>query len=1693
MDQKFHYEVTANIEPVQRLVKAFEQSEGAAVRVAKVFASQKKASGELTQRVHLLSEENKAYAIILSRTAEGVHDLVKVQELAAATADRYVKQLETQQTQQAEAYRQAATAAKSKAAADVRLNKVTQELEASQRALFGSIHGLSASFVPYEQRVKQLTAALNEQSGASQRAADVAQQKEAAAQQKEAAELRAFELNERRLAGNLQLRSSTEQLTQANLGAISSLERLNQANQQATVGVNALLGSTDALASGAQRVEVSQQALFGSTEGLSAVSGPYEQQVKQLTAALNEQSGASQRAAAAAAHKRNAQILADDLNEQQLAGNLQLRSSTEQLTQANLGTVSSLERFNQANQQATGGVNALLGSTNALASGQAAREANEQRLTAAVNVQLEAERARNREYQQLVQHMSSGQNVLLQSTTETAKLTYWEKSRYHILKQVTPLLQLSNNANRQSAAATQQAGAAAQQAAAQKKQLAWAYKHLEQSAAASTKEITISWQSIMRLVQVQVLHRIFAMLSRYLRDATREAMEFNIAMAELQTISLKSAATVTDWTNQLRHLNREFGSPMPQLAEAAYQGLSNQVMQSVDDMNYLREAVRLATVAVGTMDQAVGASTSLINAFSLSARDASHVHGLLFKTIEMGRVRLEEMADSLGRVSMLASQLGVTVAEQQAAFATLTIQGVKFNVAQTLLSNVLLKLIKPSERMLEIMGDYGVASGEAAIAAYGLTGFLNILAAEAQKSNDVMSEFGEQWGRLRAMTGAAGLIFNMETYHKTLAEMQKGAEDFDEALARIMENPAKKLSIELEKVKAMFQVEWGNTLIRWGEGFVKIFGGLDKAVTMLIKAFRNLAITMAVMKFAVPALATAYARYTAVTGTAAVMNAKFGFSITALQVKLALAKAAVIGLGAAFMKLLPFLAISAIMALADSWGKAKRELEAYTRELEQARMVNQQAMQEMLSTQVRAATQAYSDQMRTVLGFVAYVRGETGGLLKDLEAQTQGAIDTLVNSFREYGKEAVENIKAIEKAQNELTKTLQDAQKTQEQLAREREGRDLGDEQLLERARAAREQAARAELQGPEGAAEAEKLRRDADVFEKAHDNRIKAMKDHVKELEAAVKEEVKIITDAAKAEHEARGGKAGDFIAPEFDLDNIDGVIDEIDNITSRRRELQQAVGKASLANRKAAQEELAAYNDANGEIQRRLKMLRELRTGMLDLADIEAAQAQHAADRIRIDEAHERLLERERPRLEVQAAAAEQQLELEKQQVELAKKLEELDKLDIVDDVEEMEQILGELFEHLTENQNVWTDAQEAQLWQLNNVIDNYLQIKGVQEELIDLQARLNEQTKEHAEYLGQAADAKEGMFGEIEKSANQMATLAKALEEGVPKAAVTRAGRSAIGFEEQERRLAFHREVLPALRRDVEEYQRLTSRPLTDEAEVQRAAELQGLLNAQFNDLLQLNLVSEFDELTRRISVLTGLDELAPQHLAELVRGQERLTELEPQLEAGEKLRKELENVGVDLDAMAREVTTTNTAIGHAFDAYNAANALAANAAEAMTGLTGSVTALQELYADEFTEAQKRLQLEGQANGLLQEQVGLFDRLNAALTIAIPGIRNLGGRRFQHGGLVRGPGGIDRVPAMLTAGEYVWDRETTQKFYPLIRQLHTQQRTPTKQPLTNNYGNINVTVHGADSPQLTAHAVLKEMKRELRRGTI
>jgi hypothetical protein len=68
------------------------------------------------------------------------------------------------------------------------------------------------------------------------------------------------------------------------------------------------------------------------------------------------------------------------------------------------------------------------------------------------------------------------------------------------------------------------------------------------------------------------------------------------------------------------------------------------------------------------------------------------------------------MANTFGRVGALTHSMGVSLEETSAAIATLTINGIKYNEAFTLINNIMLKLIKPTDEMKKLFASNGASN-----------------------------------------------------------------------------------------------------------------------------------------------------------------------------------------------------------------------------------------------------------------------------------------------------------------------------------------------------------------------------------------------------------------------------------------------------------------------------------------------------------------------------------------------------------------------------------------------------------------------------------------------------------------------------------------------------------------------------------------------------------------------------------------------------------------------------------------------------------------------------------------------------------------------------------------------------------------------------------------------------------------------
>lgn len=354
----------------------------------------------------------------------------------------------------------------------------------------------------------------------------------------------------------------------------------------------------------------------------------------------------------------------------------------------------------------------------------------------------------------------------------------------------------------------------------------------------SVNELTLSWKSMARVMTVQLAHRALSLVTTKIREAMTAFIELEKRIGEIRTISQEAAISQEVWTRRLIELSNAFGLDVVDQAEAAYQALSNQVVQGAEAINFLRSANELAITTNSQTSESVNALSSVINAFGLSVFEADDIAASLFKTIELGRVRLNEMAEDLGTVSKLSAQLGLSYNDLFGIIDTLTIQGVEFAKANTQIRGIMIKLLKPTAAMKGLFRDLGVSSGEAAVEAYGFWGLMR----EIQKvTKGSSTEIAKYINRIRGLSGALTITGDgLEDAQRNVKETEEAWGSYQKAIEIAMTTTGKEIEIELNKVKNFFIEEFGKSVLTTINSITKSLGGLSNVLETTTKLFISL-------------------------------------------------------------------------------------------------------------------------------------------------------------------------------------------------------------------------------------------------------------------------------------------------------------------------------------------------------------------------------------------------------------------------------------------------------------------------------------------------------------------------------------------------------------------------------------------------------------------------------------------------------------------------------------------------------------------------------------------------------------------------------------------------------------------------------------------------------------------------------------
>lgn len=310
--------------------------------------------------------------------------------------------------------------------------------------------------------------------------------------------------------------------------------------------------------------------------------------------------------------------------------------------------------------------------------------------------------------------------------------------------------------------------------------------------------------------------------------AASGATEFSRAMTEVSTIVDTTAVNVDRLSENVLDLARAQGLNESLVAKGLYQVISSGVSDAAKAFDVLAVSSRLGIAGLATTEQAVDLITSATNAYARQNLGAARAADVLFKTVELGKTTIEELAGSFGRVLPLGASLGVTIEELSAFLASLTLSGLSTEEAATSLRGVLNAMLNVTDEGAAILERFGLSFDPAIVRAKGL-------AATLIEVNDAVggdtAALRELFPETRALIGALSVLNDGGVrLSSTLDQVRNSAGAAGVAFDKQMADPARQLTVLVNSLRQGFSQAFGRAFLSSVSRAGDELGGMESAV-----------------------------------------------------------------------------------------------------------------------------------------------------------------------------------------------------------------------------------------------------------------------------------------------------------------------------------------------------------------------------------------------------------------------------------------------------------------------------------------------------------------------------------------------------------------------------------------------------------------------------------------------------------------------------------------------------------------------------------------------------------------------------------------------------------------------------------------------------------------------------------------------
>lgn len=312
-------------------------------------------------------------------------------------------------------------------------------------------------------------------------------------------------------------------------------------------------------------------------------------------------------------------------------------------------------------------------------------------------------------------------------------------------------------------------------------------------------------------------------------EAFNWAKDLDTAVRQVSTLTTDGILPVDKIKKEVRAISDATGRAQSEVANAMYEALSSGIDES-KVVDFTKSAITLSEAGFTDLGTSIDATTTILNAYGNKAFDVGKISDILVKTQDKGKITVDELAKSIGRVIPTAAAAGINVDQLGAAYSILTAKGMNARIATTNLEGMLSELSTTGSQVDKVLrmrtgksfaqlSDEGVNLGEV----------LSIVQGAADDAGLTLKDMFSQ-----STAGSAALSL-----------MSDGVDGYTNALGT-MNNAQGAAAANAEKMhgdayswdKAMGKIK--NTLIDLGNAIAPVIIPIAEQISGLIAKFSEL-------------------------------------------------------------------------------------------------------------------------------------------------------------------------------------------------------------------------------------------------------------------------------------------------------------------------------------------------------------------------------------------------------------------------------------------------------------------------------------------------------------------------------------------------------------------------------------------------------------------------------------------------------------------------------------------------------------------------------------------------------------------------------------------------------------------------------------------------------------------------------------